>query len=97
MEDTEGGKALQSKFLDNQRYRIDARVVKNLKKQKRMKVKDLIEVVIADLNLQMALDENQEQLEALRKQILKQIGDLAVKEMLKLVEGAEKVAEYLMN
>lgn len=57
-EDTTGGQAMQSKFLDNQRYRIDARVVKNLKKQKRMKVKDLIEVVIADLNLQMALDEN---------------------------------------
>lgn len=36
-------------------------------------------------------------MDALRKQIQKQIGDLAVKEMLRLVDGAEKVAEYLMN
>ena len=60
VEDTAGGKTMQNKFLDNQRYRIDARVVKNLKRQKRMKVKDLVEVVIEDLNLHMSLDENQE-------------------------------------
>ena len=57
-EDTQGGKMLQNKFVDNLRHRIDARIVKNLKKQKKMYIKDLIAAVIADLNLQMVLDQN---------------------------------------
>ena len=62
-----------------------------------MKVTELIAAVIADLNLQMVLDQNQEQMDTLRKQIDKQIGDLAVKEFVKIIEGAERQAEYLAN
>ena len=47
---------MQTKFLDNLRFRIDARIVKNLKIQKKMFVKDLVEVVINDLSMQMTLD-----------------------------------------
>jgi len=96
-EDTQAGQILQKKFADNLKHRIDARIVKNLKRTKRMKIKDLVEQVIGDLNLQMVLDQNQEQLDNLKKQIDKQVHDLAVKEFVKIVEGAEKQAEYLAS
>jgi len=45
----------------------------------------------------MVLDQNQEQLDNLKQQIDKQVHDLAVKEFLRIVEGAEKQAEYLAS
>lgn len=34
---------LQSKFIDNLKYRIDGRIVKILKKERKMKIQKLIE------------------------------------------------------
>lgn len=42
---------LQNKFMETLKYRIDARIVKNLKGRKAMKLSDLIELVISDLQM----------------------------------------------
>lgn len=42
---------LQNKFMETLKYRIDARIVKHLKGRKAMKLSDLIELVISDLQM----------------------------------------------
>ena len=42
---------LQNKFMETLKYRIDARIVKNLKGQKGMKLSDLVDRVINDLQM----------------------------------------------
>ena len=74
---------LQNKFMETLKYRIDARIVKNLKGRKAMKLSDLIELVIGDLQMQIQLPQNADQLEARRSEITKRIDDLVARVYLK--------------
>ena len=69
--------------METLRFRIDSRVVKNLKLQKKMLITNLVETVIHDLQMQMNMAQNAEQLQARKDQILKRINDLADKVYIK--------------
>ena len=62
--------------METLKYRIDSRIIKNLKGKKAMKITDLVELVISDLQQQVHMPQNQEQLEIRKQEIVKRIDDL---------------------
>ena len=46
--------------METLKYRIDSRIIKNLKGKKPMKISELVELVISDLQQQVHMPQNQE-------------------------------------
>lgn len=78
--------------METLKYRIDSRIIKNLKGKKAMKITDLVELVISDLQQQVHMPQNQEQLEIRKQEIVKRIDDLQSRVYIKK-EGDE--VEYI--
>ena len=84
--------AAQTKFAETLKFRIDARVIKHLKHQKKMKLDELIDLVMVELQMQVHIHMNHDQLKERRDIILKRIDDL--QERVYLKKDAE-IVEYV--
>lgn len=51
---------LQQKFMETLKFRIDSRIIKNLKLKKSMKMAELTEQVLLDLSLQIKVKQSEE-------------------------------------
>ena len=80
--------------METLKFRIDSRIVKTLKLKKKLKLEDLVEIVIHDLSLQVQMAQNQEQLEARKADIRKRVDDLANRVFIKK-EG--QIVEYIAD
>ena len=78
--------------METLKYRIDSRIIKNLKGKKPMDISELVELVISDLQQQVHMPQNQEQLEVRKKEIIKRIDDLVSRVYIKKEGG---VVEYI--
>lgn len=74
---------MQLKFQETLKYRIDSRVIKHLKQKKHMKLDELVEQVLFDLQMQLNMPQNQEQVANNKEMILKRIDDLQERVYLK--------------
>ena len=80
--------------METLKFRIDSRIVKTLKLKKKLKLEELVEIVIHDLSLQVQMAQNQEQLEARKADIRKRVDDLANRVFIKK-EG--QIVEYIAD
>ena len=65
---------MQLKFIENLRFRIDARLMKIMKLSKSMSIGDLIEKTINELGMRMSLPlDSEDQMGELRDQIDKRV------------------------
>jgi hypothetical protein len=58
--EVEDGSKNQAIFVENLRHRIDARVIKNLKDNKKMSLRDMLDKVMVDLGLHMTMPSAEE-------------------------------------
>lgn len=83
----------QIQFVENLKFRIDARIVKNLKDKKKMLMSEMLETVVVDLGMHMTLPSSKEQMEELRAMIVKRADDLASRVHIKIEEPRASAGE----
>ena len=89
----EEGTKNQAIFVENLRHRIDARIVKNLKDNKKMAMREMLDKVMIDLGLHMTMPTAQEQVEELRQTIEKRAKDLHERQHIKIVQPGADTGE----
>lgn len=83
----------QAIFVENLRHRIDARIVKNLKDNKKMSMREMLDKVMIDLGLHMTMPSAQEQVTELRERIEKRAKDLHERQHIKIVQPGADTGE----